>query len=200
MRLSFLGGYAICSLIAAHVLVLSIPVYANSSPTQLQQLILETGSLPPTINPVVVNDGHPIITGTFDAAYTDQLRVDVNGVWYVLGVDSELTANGDDWTLDLSELNPPLAPGSYNIIVETTTIEGATLSATISFSVPGQPNPNENGQSTNPGGLSGTGRSLIAATIGGIVLIVTAILLLLPAPRQMLRVRVKTNRQMPGKK
>lgn len=81
----------------------------------------------PTIYPIEWVGGRPVISGTFDATNTAQLRVQIGGRWYVLGVDSQFTASGDTWRLDLTSLEPPMGTGSYDIEVEATTFAGQVL-------------------------------------------------------------------------
>ncbi len=70
------------------------------------------------------------MTGSYDSANSQSLRVRVAGVWYKLGVDSQLTVDGDTWTLDLNDLSPPLAAGNYDVTVEITTRDGSLLTDT----------------------------------------------------------------------
>ncbi|MGB4801000.1 MAG: Ig-like domain-containing protein [Candidatus Saccharimonadales bacterium] len=81
----------------------------------------------PTVNPLSQISGKPIITGTYDSDNSQSLRVTIGGRTYVLGVDSELTVDGNDWRLDLSQLSLPLTPGSYNVAVAVTTRSGHVL-------------------------------------------------------------------------
>ena len=81
----------------------------------------------PTVNPVTWVGGAPILSGTYDPANTETLKVQIDGVWYELGVDDELTANGSTWQLDLGVLTPPLGVGAYDIKVELTTKAGQVL-------------------------------------------------------------------------
>lgn len=79
----------------------------------------------PTINSINKNGGRPVITGTYDAAFTKNLRVIFGGRIYTLGLDSELTVqDGGAWRLDLSVLSPPLSVGNYELIVETVGYDG----------------------------------------------------------------------------
>jgi len=84
----------------------------------------------PAIETIDENGGRPIIRGLFDHANAVSFRVYFAGRWYVLGVDSELTAAGNVWTLDLSDLDKPLPPGDYNIIIEMKTRDGTVLENT----------------------------------------------------------------------
>lgn len=74
----------------------------------------------PTVSHVKVYSGRPLIGGTYDSENAHSLRVFVAGSWYILGIDKELTAHGNDWSLDLTR-NSPLMPGSYGVIVEVIT-------------------------------------------------------------------------------
>lgn len=79
----------------------------------------------PTVSPTTWVGGQPKIKGTYDAANSVSLRVFVAGKWYVLGVSPELTAQGNNWYLDLSNLQPPLAVGTYEVIVQVTSRDGS---------------------------------------------------------------------------
>lgn len=81
----------------------------------------------PTIYPVEWVGGRPIVRGTFSAANTRGFRVSVGSRWYVLGEDSELTANGDNWVLNLTNLAVALGEGSYDVQAEATTYAGQVL-------------------------------------------------------------------------
>lgn len=59
------------------------------------------------------------------------MSVEVNGVTYVLGTDTELSNVGDAWTLDLSLLAPPLADATYQVIaIATDALGNPTTDAT----------------------------------------------------------------------
>lgn len=103
---------------------------------------LECPPQAPTIDSIHYNNGRPVIRGKFDAANNVVLRVQFLGVWYVLGVDTELTAAGNMWTLDLSGLSPPLDFGSYEVIVEMSTSGGTTLIGSREFVIV-QPDPDD---------------------------------------------------------
>lgn len=84
----------------------------------------------PSVSDVSWIGGRPTVTGSYDSANSQSLRVRVAGVWYKLGVDSQLTVDGDTWTLDLTDLSPPLAAGNYDVTVEITTRDGSLLTDT----------------------------------------------------------------------
>lgn len=84
----------------------------------------------PTVNAATWIGGNPVITGTYDAENSQSLRIRLNGMWYTLGVDSELTATDNTWRLDLTSLDPPLEADTYNIVVQVTTRDGSVLSDT----------------------------------------------------------------------
>ena len=128
--------------------------YVVAKDSQLEQQILpqdcnyttvETGSgvvndidcptFPPVVSNVDVNDGRPVIIGVYDAIHTEELKVWVNGRWYVYGVDSELTTNGNVWKIDLSQLTNPLPAGDYELIVETTDQGDIKQSSRTNFTV-----------------------------------------------------------------
>ncbi len=81
----------------------------------------------PGVASISENDGRPIVNGTFDALNSQQLRVSLNSVWYELGVNPELTSSGNAWTLNLSGLSTPLAPGEYDVMAQSTALNGEAL-------------------------------------------------------------------------
>lgn len=92
----------------------------------------------PVLTSIELNNGRPVLHGTFDASRSIMLRVWINGQWYTLGVDARLTTAGDDWSLDLSGLANSLQPGIYIIMAEVETDDGLLLHNTDagSFIVP----------------------------------------------------------------
>lgn len=97
--------------------------------------------LPPTIDDIRLNNNRPVFKGTYDALYSEKLRVVFGGVTYVLGVNSQLkTANGQ-WILDLSGLTNPLARGAYELIVETEGYDGKKLRAETIVTITSQQAP-----------------------------------------------------------
>ncbi|WP_041649577.1 Ig-like domain-containing protein [Marivirga tractuosa] len=101
----------------------------NTAATQATTTFDNTPPATPTVDPTTSTDGLPIITGTWDEANATELEVTVNGVTYVLGVDSELTTDGSgNWTLDLSGLATPLGDGSYDVVVNTSDAAGNSSS------------------------------------------------------------------------
>lgn len=81
----------------------------------------------PTVNTVTWVGGRPLIEGVYDAARTVRLRVYIDGVWYVYGVDPQLSVSGNTWLLDLSNLISPLGVGTYSIVVQTSLHDGSIL-------------------------------------------------------------------------
>jgi gliding motility-associated-like protein len=74
----------------------------------------------PEVNIVISTDGLPLITGTWDEVNANELTVGVNTVSYSLGLDSELSTDGNGvWQLDLSALAIPLNEGVYDVEVVT---------------------------------------------------------------------------------
>ena len=74
---------------------------------------------------VIKDNGYPVIYGVYDAVHTvidpvtgaHQLAVEFAGRVFVLGVDPELTVNGNAWVLDLSNwLNTH--PGDSTLVLE----------------------------------------------------------------------------------
>jgi gliding motility-associated-like protein len=104
----------------------------SASDTSTNELTVDSSSLAtPTVNTLTSTDGLPVITGTWDEANATELEVTVNGVTYVLGVDSELTTDGSgNWTLDLSGLGTPLSDGTYDVVVNTSDGAGNSTSDT----------------------------------------------------------------------
>ncbi len=102
----------------------------NTSNVQTTITVLRGDADVPTVSSVNWIGGTPKITGTYDQANSQSLRVRVNGLWYRLGTDPQLTVNGNAWTLDLTNIQPPLAAGSYDVTVEITTRSGATIADT----------------------------------------------------------------------
>lgn len=86
-----------------------------------------TVQVPPTVAPTTWVGGRPIITGIFDSTNNKQLRIQVAGVWYTLGIDSQLTVVGNTWRLDLSQLVNPLPVGKYSVTAELTTLSDSVL-------------------------------------------------------------------------
>ncbi|MBN2793149.1 MAG: DUF11 domain-containing protein [Desulfuromonadales bacterium] len=83
------------------------------------------GGVPPTVNSLTTTDTTPILTGTFNSrAAIGGFSVAVDSIIYTLGVDSELTNSGDDWTLDLSSATP-LSLGTYDVVA--TSDDGAGM-------------------------------------------------------------------------
>ena len=79
------------------------------------ELLIDSTGPAVTVNPLRTIDTTPILTGTYDAVDSvGGFSVAVDGVTYVLGTDLELTASGDDWTLNLSAITP-LAEGIYPV-------------------------------------------------------------------------------------
>ena len=74
---------------------------------------------------VIKDNGYPVIYGVYDAVHTvidpvtgvHQLAVEFAGRVFVLGVDPELTVNGNAWVLDLSKW-PKMHPGDTALVLE----------------------------------------------------------------------------------
>ena len=74
---------------------------------------------------VIKDNGYPVIYGVYDAVHTvidpvtgvHQLAVEFAGRVFVLGVDLELTVNGNAWVLDLSNW-PNTHPGDTTLVIE----------------------------------------------------------------------------------
>lgn len=78
----------------------------------------------PTVTSLTTTDPAPILTGTWDALNAFVLQVTISNAGlaysatYTFGVDSQLTASNGGWALNLAG-TPPLAVGSYNVVVHT---------------------------------------------------------------------------------
>ena len=74
---------------------------------------------------VIKDNGYPVIYGVYDAVHTvidpvtgaHKLAIEFAGRVFVLGVDSELTVNGNAWVLDLSNW-PNTHPGDTTLVIE----------------------------------------------------------------------------------
>ena len=74
---------------------------------------------------VIKDNGYPVIYGAYDAVHTvidpvtgvHQLAIEFAGRVFVLGVDPELTVNGNAWVLDLSNW-PNTHPGDTTLVIE----------------------------------------------------------------------------------
>ncbi len=100
---------------------------AVSDGTTNELVIDTTNPATPTVNAQTTNDTTPVITGTFDSSDADVFSVTVDGTTYTLGVDTELTNSGDNWTLDLSAITA-LAEGTYPVTATITDAAGNAVS------------------------------------------------------------------------
>ena len=74
---------------------------------------------------VIKDNGYPVIYGVYDEVHTvinpmtgaHQLAIEFAGRVFVLGVDPELTVNGNAWVLDLSNW-PNTHPGDTTLVIE----------------------------------------------------------------------------------
>ena len=74
---------------------------------------------------VIKDNGYPVIYGVYDAVHTvinpmtgvHRLAVELAGRTFVLGVDPELTVNGNAWVLDLSNWSNT-HPGDSTLVLE----------------------------------------------------------------------------------
>ena len=74
---------------------------------------------------VIKDNGYPVIYGVYDAVHTvinpmtgvHRLAVELAGRTFVLGVDPELTVNGNAWILDLSKWLK-MHPGDTTLVLE----------------------------------------------------------------------------------
>ena len=74
---------------------------------------------------VIKDNGYPVIYGAYDAVHTvidpvtgvHKLAIKFAGRMFTLGVDPELTVNGNAWVLDLSNW-PNTHPGDTTLVIE----------------------------------------------------------------------------------
>ena len=90
---------------------------------------------------VIKDNGYPVIYGAYDAVHTvidpvtgaHQLAIEFAGRVFVLGVDPELTVNGNAWVLDLSNW-PNTHPGDTTLVIERgKTYLGEIVSSTRAY-------------------------------------------------------------------
>lgn len=85
----------------------------------------------PTVNTGgEVNTAQPTVTGTFDEvnATNTGLQVSIDGTDYVLGVDPELTSDGNgNWILNLEGSVQTLAESSFNVVASNIDSMGAII-------------------------------------------------------------------------
>lgn len=120
------------SLAAALVAALVVASPTSAQVSTLEQIVHEPDCTipsdcdmtPPVISQAVKHGNKPIITGTYDAAFSKVLRVSFGGVLYTLGVDPELAVENGVWVLSLASLSSPLPAGMYELIVETEGYDG----------------------------------------------------------------------------
>ena len=95
----------------------------------VDELVIDTEPPPvPTVDLLLTNNIQPTLTGSFDGS--SQLTVTVIERTFVLGVNEQLAADGNNWQLDLSQLSPPFVDGSYSI--EATVLMHWAIAAPIS--------------------------------------------------------------------
>jgi hypothetical protein len=91
----------------------------------------------PAVAAVTTTSTDPSLSGTFDP--TDGLSVTVDGQTYTLGTSAALTAQGNNWTLNLAEAAQTLLPGvTYTVSATATDAAGneARASAPAQILVP----------------------------------------------------------------
>jgi LPXTG-motif cell wall-anchored protein len=90
---------------------------------------------------VIKDNGYPVIYGVYDAVHTvidpvtgvHKLAIEFAGRVFVLGVDPELTVNGNAWVLDLSNW-PNTHPGDMTLVIERgKTYLGEIVSSTRAY-------------------------------------------------------------------
>ncbi len=123
----------------------------------------------PSVN-IDLNNNTGNIAGYYDASFTQSLRVKIgsNGQWYTLGVDDELSTDGDEWKLSLEGLLQSLSAGDYVVYVETTTLDGVVMQASGGFTI----SPTRELAAT---GSNYQATLAIAVSLGGLVVLSKAI-------------------------
>jgi hypothetical protein len=90
---------------------------------------------------VIKDNGYPVIYGVYDAVHTvidpvtgvHKLAIKFAGRMFTLGVDPELTVNGNAWVLDLSKW-PKMHPGDTTLVLEhSKTYFGEIVSSTQAY-------------------------------------------------------------------
>ncbi len=159
-----------------HTATVTFSDAAGNRTTQSTDLTIQRPDAdPPTVNPVDWVGGTPVITGTYDATNSQSLTVTVNGVTYTLGSSPELTASGNNWTLNLSNLSAPLPAGSYDVKVQVTTRSAGTLGDTTATELTVLPVAIP-AIITNPGaGLARTGMAVWMVVAGGVGLVLVSV-------------------------
>lgn len=100
-------------------------VITSVTPKAARLAYFDSGSYAyPTVVALSTSDTTPLITGSYDpTAATNGFTVTVNNVTYTLGVSSNLTAVGTNWSL---QINTPLNDGVYDVLaveVDSTFVE-----------------------------------------------------------------------------
>ena len=131
---------------------------------------------PPTVGAVSSNEGRPFLTGLYDANKSFRLLIEVAGVVYELGKNSELTVLNGVWTLDLTELITPLPSGNYEIWVTTIDARGAESRGQGQLIVTHVDEAKES--ITARGDLPSTGQAILWVIVGALSLVALAIILI----------------------
>lgn len=123
---------------------------STDDPTSNELSILRPDADIPTVDTLKFVGNKPVITGTFDSKNTQELSILINDTKYTLGVNSELTTNGDTWRLDLSQLPKGLTLGIYDVRVETISRDGSIITDVttneISLVAPAKPTTGQNNE------------------------------------------------------
>ncbi|MFK8027850.1 MAG: DUF4347 domain-containing protein, partial [Gammaproteobacteria bacterium] len=119
------GGYAITA--TATDAAMNLSALSAALP-----IVVDTMVTAPTVNAQATTSTSPAITGTFDASDAGGgFAVTIDGVTYTLGVDPELTAVGDTWSLSLNDAGQVLPgpyPASFNVVATVTDSAGNVAS------------------------------------------------------------------------
>lgn len=112
-----------------------------TDPTVDELVVDSTPPGVPSVDSLLTNNGSPTLTGTYDTTDTGAITVTIDGSTYTVD-DGSLTIHPDGtWELTL----PPLADGTYDVIVEHTDDAGNTTTDTtideviIDTTAPGAP-------------------------------------------------------------
>jgi len=121
----------------------------NSAPdTTSGELVIDTAApAAPTVDALLTNDDTPVLTGSYDDTEAPVLlQVSVDGTTYVLGVDPELTVDGNgSWQLDLDTAGQALPEGLNDVsVTQSDAASNATSDTTldeveIDLTAPGAP-------------------------------------------------------------
>jgi len=82
----------------------------------------------PTVDSIITNVPAPVVTGTWPSAVARTLVVKLRDTAFALGAAKELSAEGDNWRLQLPS---PLTDGGYDVSAEVSDARGRTMAADV---------------------------------------------------------------------